>query len=60
MNDNVKWYIEAITHELERLLDTRFTGNIEFRVNFKDVSIANQNITLSKSVKRPTEKFLDN
>jgi len=48
-----EWYIEFIDGEVQRLVDGRFTGNVEFQINFKDGGICNQNITLRKSVKQP-------
>ena len=52
MNDSLKFYLDTIQRELERLEQGRFTGNVEFRPNFKDGSIANLNVTLSKSVRK--------
>ena len=54
MNPTIKWYIESIEHELERLESAKFTGNIEFQLNFKDSMIANCNVILRKSVRRET------
>lgn len=52
MNPETKLkYEEAIKRELEELIEARFTGNIEFRVNFKEGSIANVNFGLNKSIK---------
>jgi len=52
MSDNLKFYLDTIQRELERLEQGKFTGNVEFQCNFKDGVIANQNITLRKSVKK--------
>lgn len=49
---NIEWYLEAIKHELEELEKGKFTGNMEFKVNFKDGEIANMNIGLNRSLKR--------
>lgn len=43
-------YIECVRDEITKLAP-RFTGNIDFKFNFKDGGIANINISLSKSVK---------
>ena len=51
MNDGLEAYLEFIMGELEKLKEGNFTGNIEFKVNFKEGSIANLNCSLNKSVK---------
>ncbi len=48
--ENIKKYLDSIEHEI-KLLSPGFTGNIDFKLNFKDGVIANENITMSKSVK---------
>jgi len=56
MKNNIDWYINvAIRHEIESL-DDKFTGNIEFRLNFKNGSIANMNCTKNKSIVKLVEK----
>lgn len=53
MNDDLNWYIDnVIKHELEQLVESKFTGNIEFKVNMKDGGIANCNCSLNRSVKK--------
>jgi hypothetical protein len=52
MTESLQFYLDTIQRELERLEQGKFTGNVEFRPNFKDGSVANMNIVLSKSVKR--------
>ena len=52
MSDNLKFYLDTIQRELERLEQGKFTGNVEFRPNFKDGKIANMNIILAKSVRQ--------
>ena len=52
MNDNLKWYLDFIAEELEKLHEGGFTGNIEFRVNWREGAIANCNLGLNKSIKR--------
>ncbi len=51
MNEVLKWYLDFIQHELEKLEGGRFTGNIEFKVNLKEGGIANLNCVLNRSVK---------
>jgi len=51
MDKTLEDYIEFIKRDLESLRDARFTGNIEFKVNFKDGGIANMNCSKNKSVK---------
>lgn len=50
MNQSIEEYIQTIRHEIEQL-SPDFTGNIEFRLNFKEGSIANMNVSKSKSLK---------
>ncbi len=52
MSENNNFYIEATRKEVDRLENGHFTGNVEFQFNFKDGSVANQNITLRKSLKK--------
>jgi len=48
---NIEKYLEAIRYELEKLRDGKFTGNMDFKVNFKEGSIGNLNIGLNRSLK---------
>ena len=50
---NLSFYFDVIKRELDLLEEGKFTGNIELKPNFKDGSIANMNISLHKSVKKP-------
>jgi len=50
MNQATKEYIQAVEHEIEQL-SPNFTGNIEFRFNFKEGSCANMNVILGKSLR---------
>ena len=52
MLDNIDWYIDCIKHELEKLQSGKFTGNMEFKVNFKEGSIANMNCSLNRSIRK--------
>lgn len=52
MSESLKFYLDTIQKEAERLENGRFTGNVEFQLNFKDGSIANENVVLRKSIKR--------
>jgi len=54
MNEKLKWYIDAIVHEInyEMKKDTRFCGNIEFKINIQNGQIANMNVGNHKSVKK--------
>ncbi len=51
LSSKTEEYIEAIRHELERLKDTRFTGNRTFQLNFKEGSVCNMNCGSQKSIK---------
>jgi hypothetical protein len=52
VNENTEFYVTATRKEIERLEQGKFTGNVEFQFNFKEGAVANQNITLRKSLKR--------
>jgi hypothetical protein len=52
MNKDIEWYIDSIRHELEKLEEGKFTGNMEFKINFKEGSPANMNVILATSVKK--------
>ena len=43
-------YLDFIKHEIGKI-DERFTGSIDFQMNFRDGGISNMNCTLKKSVK---------
>lgn len=51
MNPITEEYISFMRRELEKLEQGKFTGNIDFKVNFKDGGVANLNCILNKSVK---------
>ncbi len=48
----LNWYVEFIKRELGKLEESKFTGNVEFQVNFKEGGIANCNVVLRKSIKQ--------
>jgi hypothetical protein len=50
-----EWYLNFIKDEIQQLKDGNFTGNVEFKPNFKNGSICNMNVTLHKSVKQSEE-----
>lgn len=50
-DENIQWYLDFIKREVEKLKEGRFTGNVEFKVNWKEGNIANMNIILAKSVR---------
>jgi len=52
MSNDLEFYLEAIRIELEKLKDGKFTGNTEFKVNFKEGFICNVNIGLNRSIKQ--------
>lgn len=54
-SETLNWYLEFIRRELEKLEQGKFTGNVGFKVNFKEGGIANMNIELNKSVKMVTK-----
>ena len=47
-----EFYLDVIRREVSKLEEGKFTGNIEFQLNFKEGIIANTNVTLKKSVKQ--------
>lgn len=47
----LEYYIEVFRDENQQLVDAKFTGNVEFKVNYKEGGIANMNCSLNKSVK---------
>jgi len=51
LDEQTEKYIESIRYELSKLKENRFTGNRSFRLNFKEGSVANMNLTSEKSVK---------
>ena len=51
MNENTKWYLDFIKREIEKLRTGNFTGNVDFKVNWKDGAIGNLNCVLAKSVR---------
>ena len=55
INQFTEEYIQAVRHEIELLSDD-YTGNLEFRFNFKEGSVANMNCSKSKSLKLNSDK----
>ena len=53
--DTIRWYIEYIERELKRLKDGHFTGNVDFKLNWKEGNCANMNVVLTKSVRQLEE-----
>lgn len=51
MNPTTEEYINFMRRELDKLEQGKFTGNIEFKVNFKEGGVANLNSVLNRSVK---------
>ena len=51
MRFEVDEYVEYIKAELEQLVESKFCGNVEFKINFKDGLIFNMNCSLNKSVR---------
>lgn len=52
MNVKIKQlYYDAIHREIEELLASKFIGNVEIQINFKEGSIGNVNFGLHKSIK---------
>jgi len=58
MDENLQWYVDAVENELAKLRDGKFTGNIGMQFNFKDGGIANMNLGLNKSLKKPTDSVM--
>lgn len=50
--EDLEYYMDVILLEVTRLKEGLFTGNVEFKVNFKDGKIGNMNVCLNKSVKQ--------
>ena len=55
IKDSIKYYLGKVNEELSKLEEGRFTGNVEFKFNIKDGGIANINVRLNKSIKKPNE-----
>ena len=53
MSPILQWYLDFIKEELELHQQVKFTGNVEFQVNFKEGSIANLNCGQKKSIRKP-------
>jgi len=51
MDKKIEAYLIAFRRDLETLKSTKFTGNIEFKINMKEGGIANINIDRNKSLK---------
>jgi hypothetical protein len=51
----INWYLEALRREFEQCKEGRFTGNNEFKVNWREGSIGNINIGLYKSIQAPKD-----
>ena len=49
----VEWYGDFLKNELTKLEQNKFTGNVTFRVDFKEGGIAGINCGMSKSVRMP-------
>jgi hypothetical protein len=49
-DENIRCYLDMMLHELEKM-NKGFTGNVDFKLNFKEGMIANANIVLTKSYK---------
>ncbi len=52
------WYVNSIMYELQKLKESQFMGNIEFKLHFNSGGIGNMGITLYKSVKKPIERVI--
>lgn len=52
---HLDWYMSFIRYELEQHCTDRFTGNVDFKVNFKEGGIASCNIGQLKSIKMPLD-----
>ena len=48
---DISFYLDYIKNEIEQLAPD-FTGNIEFKLNFKEGGCANMNCILGKSIKQ--------
>lgn len=51
----IPWYLEVVNHELTKSENGRLTGNLEFKINFKEGKIYNMLCTFNKSVMKPRE-----
>ncbi len=52
MTSDIDWYLDFVKQELVKLKEAKFTGNVEFRPNFKDGNICNLNCSLHRSIKK--------
>ena len=52
-DETIEWYLDMIRRELIKLRDGKFTGGNNFEVNHKNGGIANMNVGLRKSVRKP-------
>lgn len=50
---SVNWYSDYVRNEISQLKDSKFTGSVEFKFNFRDGGIGNILCELNKSVKMP-------
>ena len=51
----LEWYLNKIKEELEACEKGGYTGNLEFKANFKDGGIANMNFGAQQSFKAPPD-----
>ena len=53
--NSLEWYLQAMAHEIQELIENEFSGNIIFQINLKEGNIYNMNVGLNKSLKMPFE-----
>ena len=50
----IEWYIDNVfRRELLKLKEGKFTGNMNFQVNLKSGGVANINVGLNRSIRKP-------
>ena len=53
IDKNVEWYTNTIKHELEKLKETKFMGDLQIKLHLKDGNIGHMYFTQNKSIKKP-------
>jgi len=51
----MNWYLDYIKKELDYAVKDKFSGNLQFKVNFLEGGIGHINVSVNQSVKMPKE-----
>lgn len=57
VDKKIEAYLIAFRRDLEVLRNSKYTGNIEFKINLKEGGIANVNCARNKSIKLSDEQI---